>query len=362
MKAVVTALAAIAVGFSMSASAQTVDSNSADTTFTPRFNTLPPHAIVSRAHPRTGLLPVWTTTFSHGSKTYRDQMVGTDPSASNTTTTIPVYIIPVKLVYGRSNGNQTFDPLATTVANGSTVIQDVLASPIFNTGHDFAPGGTDLGSTQYLDAFQRGNFWGSVQTNTNYHVMLGSPTVLAEQTITVTTGGKVITQSGVKIGTINQNKFDNALQGFMAKFSQIAPNALPIFVTSNAYLTDSTGCCIGGYHSATSGGPGGQTYIHASYVTTSGAFAEDVSALSHEVGEWMDDPFTNNNSPCGALEVGDPLEGFAHYGTAAYTLNGSTYHLQDLVYLTYFGAPASGRANGWSTFLGATIGVCAKGA
>jgi hypothetical protein len=39
--------------------------------------------------------------------------------------------------------------------------------------------------------------------------------------------------------------------------------------------------------------------------------SEDVAALSHEVGEWMDDPFVDNFTPCfaegGILEVGDPL-------------------------------------------------------
>lgn len=78
---------------------------------------------------------------------------------------------------------------------------------------------------------------------------------------------------------------------------------------------------------------------------------EDVSALSHEVGEWADDPltvnFNGNNAPCGALEVGDPDEGDANFGCVPYGLHGFSYNLQDLVTLPYFGAPTSTSANEW---------------
>jgi hypothetical protein len=66
-------------------------------------------------------------------------------------------------------------------------------------------------------------------------------------------------------------------------------------------------------------------------------------ALSHEVGEWADDPLVvninGNNTPCGILEVGGPLENNPNFGGFPYTANGFTYNLQDLVTLPYFGAP-----------------------
>ena len=97
-----------------------------------------------------------------------------------------------------------------------------------------------------------------------------------------------------------------------------------------------------------------------------GAFAQDVSALSHEVGEWVDDPLVNNNgnpTPCnGSLEVGDALENNANFGAFPYTLNGFTYNLQDLVTLPYFGAPANTSVNGEFTFHGESLNVCANGA
>src|SRR5689334_7212193 len=99
-------------------------------------------------------------------------MVGPDPSKNNTTTTIPVVFVPIKFVYGKSNGNKTFDPNKQKFPRISqSVSKTILASPIFQSVVDFKQGGTDLGKTQYIDAFQRGNFWGkNVKKNKKYHV------------------------------------------------------------------------------------------------------------------------------------------------------------------------------------------------
>jgi len=141
--------------------------------------------------------------------------------------------------------------------------------------------------------------------------------------------------------------------------------AEPIFLTYDVYLTQHHSCCIGGYHSSTGSTSAPQAYAHATYVDHVGAFAQDVSALSHEVGEWADDPLVvninGNNSPCGILEVGDPLENNANFGGFPYTANGFTYNLQDLVMLPYFGAPPSTSVNGEFTFQGEALSVCQNG-
>jgi hypothetical protein len=84
------------------------------------------------------------------------------------------------------------------------------------------------------------------------------------------------------------------------------------------------------------------------------------------VGEWADDPLVvninGNNTPCGNLEVGDPLENNANYGDFQYTANGFTYNLQDLVTLPYFGAPTSTSVNHEFTFQGESLTVCQNGA
>jgi hypothetical protein len=222
----------------------------------------------------------------------------------------------------------------------------------------------DVGTTQYIDAYQRANFWGTVSTHPNSHMLLGGPTVLAEQTLKPPKAdGSRASAFGVEAGLVNINWFDAELQTIMRNLTQIQPNTLPIFLIYDTYLTQGSptlsNCCIGGYHSAT----GSQAYAVASYTDVVGSFSQNVSALSHEIGEWTDDPLLNggNNSPCGILEVGDPLEGNANYGAYAYSLHGFTYDLQDLVTLPYFGAPTSTSVNGWFTFQGEHLTVCENG-
>jgi len=72
-------------------------------------------------------------------------IVGTDPSKTNTTTTIKVGITPIKMVYGSSNGNMTFDP-NTTYSGKYTATQMIAASPIFaSSSIDYVQGGVNLG-------------------------------------------------------------------------------------------------------------------------------------------------------------------------------------------------------------------------
>ncbi|MGB9072059.1 MAG: hypothetical protein WCC22_05270 [Terriglobales bacterium] len=329
----------------------------------PMFAAGPNHLELAPVNPKTTLTQ-WNGTFKDlTGKTINFTMVGTDPTSSNVTSTIPVLIIPVKMKYGPSNGNHTFDPKNTVLSNGKTVINNIIASPIFDPGEDFTQGGTDLGTTQYIDAFQRGNFWSSVATNSSYHVLLGKPKVLAEKSITVPVSlGSVVNNpfgSGI-VGTYDINAFDSHLQTWMVAIKKVNPGVLPIFITYDVFLT-SGGCCIGGYHNANGAQPGGQTYSHATYVDSPGSFSQDVSALSHEIGEWMDDPFVDNRVNCrdnSIMEDGDPLEGDANYGGFPYTLNGFTYNLQSLVFIGYFGAPKSTSVHSWLSFQNDESHVC----
>lgn len=294
-------------------------------------------------------------------------MMGGNPNTTKTATTNTVVIIPIKMVYGASNGNMTFDPNVDKVVNGSsnTVTQDLVASPLFDGGVNFTQGGTNLGTTQYIDAFQRGNFWKKINKNGGgYHSLVSSaPVVLSEQTINVTSAEGSVMQNPFgnnKVGTMSFGAFDSALRSFITKYSQINPSVLPLFVTDNVFLT-SGGCCIGGYHDAEGSQPGGQTYSYATYVTAKGSFSQDVSAFSHELGEWQDDPFIDNHVNCNdnsILEVGDPLERNANYGGFPYTLNGSTYNLQSLVWLGYFGAPTKTSLHKWYSFQNDMSHVC----
>jgi hypothetical protein len=303
-------------------------------------------------------------------------MAGQDPTvATSGSTTVPAVVVPVILKYGRKYDNAIFDPTTRIVTGtSSTVIDMTLDSPIFQN-MDFATGGVDLGTTQYIDAFQRANFWRTVKNNPNYHVLLSQPTVLAPLTIKVPRiqGDEVrhFTSDGTPVAIIGIDEFDAALQAYMtAHAAQINPSVIPIFITYQTYLIvnhNINNGVIGGYHSANGPQPAGQTYSYATFVDSRPHFSQDVEAVSHEVGEWMDDPFVDNVVNCndntgGALEVGDPLEGDTNYGGYPYALGGYTYNLQSLVFMEYWGDVKKGTkqkppsVNQWFTFQGPPAG------
>jgi hypothetical protein len=295
-------------------------------------------------------LPTWKFTWTYDSKNYTATFVGANP-ASPASTTVPVEIIPVEVTYKKVKE----DP---TKGHDKSVVARTIASPIFDSTTDYNQGGTDVGSTQYEDAFQRAALWGIGGSSSSYHVLLGTPTVLKKIKVAASSQG---TELGVSVLLLPLAPFDNAIQSIV-KAQPV--DSLPIFLMTQTYMT-SGGCCIGGYHSYT----GTQAYSVSTYIKNKGktvTFSQDDAALSHEVGEWMDDPETNNAVACGIYEVGDPLEGgqSGHpYGTWPYTVNGFTYHMQDLVLPPYFGAPLSTSINnGWFTFQGYTgLKVCSNG-
>lgn len=192
------------------------------------------------------------------------------------------------------------------------------------------------------------------------------PTVLAEQTLSPPRGsGKTGSVFGFTAALVDINWFDAQVPNLVSRLG-MQPNTFPIFLVYDTYLTQGGSCCIGGYHSSEGSTSNPQSYAEAAYVDHPRAFSQDLSALSHEVGEWADDPltvnFNGNNTPCGILEVGDPEEGDANFGGFPYGLPGFTYNLQDLVTLPYFGAPTSTSVNGWLSFQGnSSLSVCSNG-
>jgi hypothetical protein len=329
----------------------------------PRYSVLAPHLRSDIKTPATPLT-TWNGSFVYKNKTYNYNMVGTAPSTGKSTT-IKAFLIPIALQFTSKGKTTTFSP-ETKQSNGASAVTNTVNSPIFVDMDWVTPEGTDLGTTQYEDAFQRGNFWSTV-AGTKYHVLFSKPTLLPLQTISVpSSDGSIQTEFGLSVGTADINWFDGELQSIIAKYPQITPTTFPIFITYNSYLTD-FGCCIGGYHSSEGSNSAPQAYAHFTYIGTPGIFAQDVSALSHEAGEYIDDPLVvNGGNPvsCGTLEVGDPEEGFSNYGAFPYTLNGFTYNLQDLVYLEYFGAPNTTSVDGGAESFHDNpfkLGICSNG-
>jgi len=98
-----------------------------------RFTTLPPRLRTDIALSAATSLPLttWNGSFTYSGRTYRYNMVGTAPSA-NTNTTIPVYIIPVKIVITTNTTRTTFDP-QHILSNGNTVVRNTVDSPLFDS-------------------------------------------------------------------------------------------------------------------------------------------------------------------------------------------------------------------------------------
>lgn len=285
---------------------------------------------------------------SLGGKQLAFNIVGTDPSLGAATTTVPTVIVPLKFVFP-SAGNLALD--------GSNAVSATQNSPIFLTA-DYTVDGTDLGVTQFGDALQRGEFWNLVGFSAGYHVLLGTPSVAPTVTVTLPAGAGNLykLRNGGSLGVVDTGFFNSLLRALTPSYTA---SQLPIFLTDNVFLGTGgviSNCCIIGFHNSQSGSIStAKTWIYAGY-TESGTFVNnvvsDVQPLSHEVAEWMNDPFVGgslftavNLIPPAILpgtggaciinfETGDPLE--APPAVFTKTTNATVYHLQDEVFLTWY--------------------------
>jgi len=306
----------------------------------------------------TANVPLWTGSFAYNHVTYKYTMVGTNPAAGSKTTTVPVVIIPIKFVFQDGSG-VSLSASSPVCGSTKTATQLTTASPLF-TNYPFTAGAVALGNTQYIDAFQRANFWKTVSTTApNYHVLLGTPVVKPLQTVNVDIfTGYSVAGPCKPLGIVDIDAFDAVAQQLLTKLA-IPATTLPIFLDYNTFFSMGTQCCALGYHNVTGAN---QTYIVSAFndpYVFSDPMLEDVEVLSHEIGEWMDDPLTYNQVPpwdagqsqgCGYpwLEVGDPVSG------AGFSViqGGVTYHLEDLAFLPWFAhTSTSTSVNGWYTFL-----------
>jgi hypothetical protein len=272
-------------------------------------------------------VPFFQSSFSFNGKTYTYRMVGKNPSLKSAVV-IPTEIVPVKLIF--SDGT-TFDP--------TQVVASLRLSPLF-VNAPFA-----AGTTQYGDDQMRSEFW-NIVANSNYHVRLGSPTVLPLVTERVSSSnGFVITVNGVKQGRVTFSWFINTIEPQLIAHFGIMPTTLAFFQTLNTRVLEpgSTTRTFGGYHDSfhltTSSGAGIFGTIWGAMFS---ANTRDVTHVGHEVLEWLNDPFYPSSpnivpawrlpftGACNGdlLEVGDPVT------LQLFTINGYTF--EDAVFLSWF--------------------------
>jgi probable HAF family extracellular repeat protein len=327
------------------------------------------HQNVDPDHNNLTTIPHWSGTFNYHEISYHYTMVGTDPDLGSATTVVPTYLIPLRFVF--ADGSVV--DAGTEMFEGQTAIHAIGNSPVFQP-FPFKCDGVMVGNTQYPDAFQRANFWNYVSTRSkDYHVLLGKPTVLATQTINVPAGqGGYFPDpfgSGAMIPYVDPFLLDESVQAFIRQLG-ISPRTLPIFVTGDVVA--------GGlaYHGVITGPAGAQTYIVTCYFGQTSSFSmyegPDVMPVSHEINEWMDDPFLNNFTPgwddltdnnlqCDSdiyyrfdlLEACDAIAALPNRGITALSTSPYVYHLEDTLFLDFFRRSVrSSAAGGQFSFFG----------
>jgi hypothetical protein len=321
---------------------------------------------------------------------YSGTLVGGNPfNRGARTTTIPTVLIPLRVQFTGTVRN--FDPTSADngcLGVGNTAMSLVQGSPVF-TPTNFTINGVNVGNTTFPDAFQRASFWTAVSGGSPaYHLAL-NVSVAAKQTISVVNGsvnGATFSVSGScstnttavdnppRLGLVDINFLDPILNTIITNLG-LTDNQFPFFVIYGVVISDgpantTANCCILGYHSG-SGVPAtpGRTYGIGEY-DQSYIFGgtKDISPISHEVQEWVDDPSGNNPVPAWGgigqvsgcqnnLEVGDPMSGTLM--PAIVMPNGKTYHLQEQAFFSWFmGTPVTGAGGKYSS--NSTFGGFAK--
>lgn len=336
-------------------------------------------AALSKTSSASSPLPIGLfSVVGYDGKTYQGEVVGRSPWAHGfRTTSVSVVVVPIIVKTAGSGGPYTSDPTAADVGclgTGNTALSLTQYSPVLNAPPSaWVMNGVQVGGESFGDAHLRAEFWNLVNAGgNNYHLALPYTTAPA-QTLDATgaaasNANTLMNISGAPCGTntgtsnnreayslLNINYLDPILQGYISHLA-IQPNQFPLFVIYRTLIADgdATGggnCCILGYHNSyntTATGDPGQTYAIAEF-DTSDLFAgiADTSIMAHEVGEWINDPGTDNPAPIyssgqtygcptgqNILEVGDPLSGIGKNHVVS--MGGFNYHLQELAYFSWF--------------------------
>jgi len=307
-------------------------------------------------------VPFWASSFDSGGTTYPFFMVGNSPSHPGTTV-VRTELIPIDLTF--ADNESSLSPSL----DGSVNVPAILHSPVFQA----APFAVTGDSTQYADAMTRAEWSGVLKNVQSHHVLLGTPAVLPAVRVTVPAGAGILEDpgDGIPHGLITSDSWWNDQITSLLTTLDISPEVLPIFITY-----DMAAGLDSGFHGALGvPQPNGKlaisTYAWASwmdpgwftFVGLGQDVGADVDVLSHEVNEWVNDPFLTNVVPdwsysvppiiSGAcsnlLETGDPLE-LVNFPVTA---GGFTYHLQDAAFFSWFArqSPSLGY-QGRYTYLG----------
>jgi hypothetical protein len=303
-------------------------------------------------------------------------MVGSSPFQSEiedpTVIEAPIAAVTVNLL--NADGSQRYVNGKPLISSADALIKPALKSPVFST----ATYSSSTTPTQFADAVQRASFYNL--TSRAWHTLL-HPKVLPTQTIAIPFGSYVFALNAdgtcCDFVLIDINVFGNAIfpptvadnttvLGALEVSGQINTSDITTLLFNNIYLyigTPAT-CCVGGYHTydlepgtASNGYREKRFVMNYSAWISPGLFGvgpADVTALSHEMAETFADPFVGNQTPIwlspngncqNNLEVGDVIEGLPK-DVYPVTMNGFTYHPQNVALLQWFAGVTPSNALG----------------
>ena len=292
----------------------------------PQFDGAPPVLPLEQLPADAVSVPTWSGSFTTDGTTYPFTMVGTDPAAGSTTTHVPVEIIPLRLDFPGSGCVLADDDMAAHLE----------ASPLF------APTPLPAGDTQWLDNYQRSNFWSTVSTvSPGYHLLL-DPSVAPAVTLHVpgSQGLTVFNPSTNRFQAIvGDDWFQHQIVSLLNSL-HVSPTTLAVFVPYNTIVTDANpkDCLtppycgyFTGFHNAILSNTNPHainTYTWASYeddgTLLPPSFDLGTEVLSHELVEWAADPFAQSARSKGQVtDLLNTTPGWSspYYGGSAYCAN-----------------------------------------
>jgi chitinase len=314
----------------------------------PRFqfaNKVSSDAMTALRQQRIFSVPHFFGSFAAEGKTFPFTVVGKRPQDGGTTQ-IPTQLIAVSLLFDEFV-DEAGDPI---VLDPGPNFSRIEGSPNFRA----APYLT--GFTQFADAVQRAQFFRIM--GQDWHTLLQPPQVLKPVVIEVPRGlAKVYRNpsTGVVFALVDTGFFISHLNT-LVQLEDVRADALTLILTANIFLAPKAEvrqCCVLGFHTAFANGRVGrleqvQTLVWASWIDQGllGPSLADVTPMSHEISEWMNNPFGTNLVPAWQalgtaggcqtnLETADPVAALPNAGFPV-TIDGFTFHPQTQVLLPWF--------------------------
>lgn len=290
-------------------------------------------------------VPHFAGSFAFEGKTFPFNVVGANPKAGGSTT-IPTQLKPVTLLF---EGYQD-EKGAPIVLSPASIMASVSNSP------NFHPAQYINGFTQFADAVQRAQFNNAM--GPEWHTILQTPQLLKPLIMVVPKNSAKVFRNRITgdLYAVVDTAFFVSQLNTLVQMENLRIDALPIVLTRNVMLAPSADvkqCCVLGFHTAFDAGQLNdtqmlQTLVWASWIDQGimGPGVADVTAMSHEISEWVNDPFGTNlvpawqypNAALGCqnnLETGDPLATLPNAGFPV-NIEGFTYHPQNQVLLPWF--------------------------